>query len=158
LLLRRKLLRNKKDKMRRIIYELPLDVVNIREEGYHVFLDIRVNNKPARMLLDTGASHTVFDIGALKQMYSGIELHENEDKATGLGSNSVENFIAEISLLNLGGLRIADYQVGVMDLSHVNEKYRNIGLPIIAGVLGSDILMEYKSIINYGSGVLTLFK
>src|SRR5438477_3544288 len=116
--------------MRRIIYELPLDIVDIREEGYHVFLDIRVNNKPARMLLDTGASHTVFDIEMLKKVHTGIELHENEDKATGLGSNSVQNFIAEISLLNLGGLRIADYQVGVMDLSHVNERYSHFGLPV----------------------------
>src|ERR1043166_4601771 len=130
--------------MRRIIYELPLQIINIREEGFHVFLDIRVNGKPARMLLDTGASHTVFDIEMLKEMHAGIELHENEDKATGLGSSSVENFIAEISLLNLGGLRMADYSVGVMDLSHVNERYRHIGLPAIAGVLGSDILMEFK--------------
>src|ERR1044071_8420172 len=113
--------------VRKIIFELPLDIVNIREEGYHVFLEIRVNNKPARMLLDTGASHTVFDLGYLKEIHSGVELHENEDKATGLGSNSVENFLAEISLLNLGGLRMADYQVGAMDLSHVNERYSHIG-------------------------------
>ena len=144
--------------MRRTTFELPLQIVDIREEGFHVFLDIRVNDKPAHMLLDTGASHTVFDIEMLKEMHAGIELHENEDKATGLGSSSVENFIAEINVLNLGGLRVADYSVGVMDLSHVNERYRHIGHPVIAGVLGSDILMEYKGVIDYGSATLSLFK
>src|SRR5687768_3983107 len=108
---------------KKIHISLPLEVVGIQEDGFHLFVDIKVNKKNARMLLDTGASRTVFDINLLKKIHSEIILEENEDKATGLGSREVESFIAFIEKLELGEIKVEHYQAGVLDLSHVNESY-----------------------------------
>ena len=100
------------------------------------------------MLLDTGASSTVFDSTTVKGISADLEWEENEDKATGLGSNTVDNFVAIIDKMEIGTFIMEDYQVGVLDLAHVNESYGKMGAEPIAGVLGSDVLVKYKAVID----------
>src|SRR5687767_4464453 len=99
---------------KKIHISLPLEVVGIQEDGFHLFVDVKVNNKMVRMLLDTGASRTVFDISLLRKIHSEIILEENEDKATGLGSREVESFIAFIEKLEMGEIEVHNYQTGVL--------------------------------------------
>ena len=143
---------------RKKYFDIPLEIVGIKEEGYHVFVNITTNGKPVRMLLDTGASRTVFDVETLKNLHAGLELEENEDKATGLGSDAVDNYIAILDEIGVGGLKVADYQVGLLDLQHVNQSYGRIGMPPIAGVMGSDLLMFFKAVISYKDEKLILEK
>jgi hypothetical protein len=136
--------------------EIPLYIIPIRDDGYHVFLEVKINGQKVFMLLDTGASRTVFDMETIKKIHSGIKLEENEDRATGLGTNTVENFIAVIDKLQIGTIEINDYETGVLDLTHVNDSYHKIDIPAIAGVLGSDVLMNYNAVINYSKKTLIL--
>lgn len=138
------------------LIKVPLEITCIKEDGYHIFINICVDGQKVRMLLDTGASRTVFDSTSIKNIHADIELEENEDKATGLGSDTVENFIAIIGSLSLGELEINDFQVGVLDLQHVNTSYERIDLLPIAGVLGSDLLVKYQAIIDLKEKVLKL--
>ncbi|MGZ5304884.1 MAG: retropepsin-like aspartic protease, partial [Bacteroidia bacterium] len=87
---------------KKTIIELPIEVISIKDEGYHLFVVVMVNEQPIRLLLDTGASRTVFDMEVIQQVCADIELEENEDKATGLGSSQVENFIVILDNLALG--------------------------------------------------------
>ena len=135
---------------------IPLEILTIREEGFHIFLPIKIFGQEVRMLLDTGASRTVFDEAIIKGISSELDLEENEDKATGLGSNTVDNYVAVIDLLEIGTLSVTDYQVGVLNLTHVNESYENIGAASIAGVLGSDLLVKFKAVIDLEKEMLTL--
>jgi predicted aspartyl protease len=138
--------------------EIPLYILAIQDDGYHVFLEISVNDTKVYMLLDTGASRTVFDLETLKKIHAGIEMEENEDKATGLGSNSVDNFMAVVDKLEIGSMKIKNFEVGVLDISHVNVSYSKIDIPPIAGVFGSDILMRFDAVINYKKKTLKLTK
>jgi len=135
---------------------IPLYILSIQDDGYHVFLEVKINGIKVFMLLDTGASRTVLDMATLKKIHSGIVMEENEDKATGLGSDDVENFVAALNTLEIGSLKISDYEVGVLDLTHVNASYAKINIPPVAGVFGSDILMAYNAIINYKKKTLRL--
>jgi hypothetical protein len=137
--------------------EVELFISDIREDGYHIFVYISVNGQYTRMLLDTGASRTVFDINWLKEGHSGIELEENEDKATGLGTNTVDNFIVFIDEILLSNCKLEHYQVGALDLTHVNMTYQAMGLPSIGGVLGSDILVAFDAIIDIGKKTLVMY-
>jgi predicted aspartyl protease len=138
--------------------EIDLHICDIREDGYHIFVYLKINGNYARMLVDTGASRTVFDIQALEEMQNGILLELNEDHATGLGSNAVENYIVIVDEISIGGtLKINEYQAGALDLQHVNLSYQSLGMPAIIGVLGSDILFKYDAIIDFGKGVLKLY-
>jgi len=44
----------------------------------------------------------------------------------------------------------------LLDLSHVHDAYKSLGLPPFVGVLGSDILMEFEAIIDFKKLTLTL--
>ena len=135
---------------------IPLEILHIKDDGYHIFINIILNTQCVRMLLDTGASRTVFDKETLKKIHAGIDMELNEDKATGLGTNTVENYIAIIDNFSIGGLEIKKYQVGVLDLTHVNTSYTNIDMPHIAGVVGSDLLVKHKAVIDLGNLELLL--
>ncbi len=135
---------------------IPLEIQHIKEDGYHIFVMITINGQNVRMLLDTGASRTVFDMETIKMIHTGIEMEANEDRATGLGTNSVENYIAVVDIFAIGGLTIKDFQVGILDLSHVNTSYSNIDMPSIAGVVGSDLLVKYSAVIDLRKTMLFL--
>lgn len=143
---------------KKTIIELPIEVISIKDEGYHLFVEISVNEQPIRLLLDTGASRTVFDMEVIQRVCADIELEENEDKATGLGSSQVENFIVILNSLALGEIQLLEYQTGVLNLSHVNMSYNNMGFSPIGGVLGSDILMKFNAVIDYKKRKLFLEK
>ncbi len=133
-----------------------LEISPIKEEGFHVFLSLQVNGHPLRMLLDTGASRTIFDLTNIKQILMADEFEENEDKAVGLGSNAVDNYVVTINNISIGTLDIQNYQVGALDLTHVNESYTKMGLLPIDGVLGSDLLIHFKAVIDMGKAELCL--
>jgi len=63
---------------------------------------------------------------------------------------------AIISTLYIGGLLIDEFEVAVLDLSTINIAYRQLGHPEVLGVLGGDILMKYKAVINYRKKILKL--
>jgi len=135
---------------------IPLYIAAIQSDGYHVFLEAKVNGHKVFMLLDTGASRTVFDLETIKTIHNGIKLEENEDHATGLGTDSVKNFVATIENLEMGKIRLKNYEAGIIDLSHVNASYGKIDIPPIAGVLGSDLLVAFDAVIDYKKKLVKL--
>lgn len=123
----------------------------IEEDGYHIFTEVMINGKPARMLIDTGASRTVFDSDRIKLFLADDEMNfEKMDKlSTGLGTNTMESHSVMIDRFELGDTVFEAYQAVVLNIEHVNQSYRILGYPEIDGVLGGDLLTELKVVIDY---------
>ncbi len=136
--------------------EVALDILMLNEDGYHVFVKCAAAGHPIRMLVDTGASRTVFDLGSLRSIHSEIHLESNDDLAVGLGAGGIENFIATIDNFVVGDAFLGTITAGVLELSHVNESYARIDIAPITGVLGSDLLVKHNAVIDYGSKKLVL--
>ena len=64
--------------------------------------------------------------------------------------------LVTIKKLKIGDLEISDYKTILLDLSHVNNSYEQIGLKQVDGVLGSDILLKYNAVIDYEKKILKL--
>ena len=64
--------------------------------------------------------------------------------------------ITEIKKLQIGDLILKDYQTVLLDLSHVNQSYLQAGLKAIDGIIGNDILMKHKAVIDYHKKELKL--
>jgi hypothetical protein len=62
---------------------------------------------------------------------------------------------AIIENIRIGDLLISNLEVAVLDLSTINIAYRQLNHPEVLGVLGGDILMKYKAVINYGKKTIT---
>lgn len=130
---------------------IPILLTAIEDDGFHLMIDVEVNGIPARMLIDTGASRSVFDLERITQFFAekDPEMEDNEQLSTGLGTREMQSQVVSLDEFKLGDLRIKNYPAVVIDLSHVNLSYKELNLDPIDGVLGSDILVKYGAVIDY---------
>ncbi len=135
---------------------VPLQMIDLHEDGFHPLLDITLFNKPFKVVLDTGASRTAFDHELLLAANEDAPIIASERLSTGLGTNTMQSATAVINNIWIGNLLIPEIEVAVLDLSTINIAYRELGHPEVLGVIGSDILMKYKAVIDFGKKVLVL--
>jgi hypothetical protein len=134
----------------------PIEILDLHGEGFHLFLSAKAGRKKCRLLIDTGASSTVFDQTRLLKLFPHGELKELNRLSTGLGTDSMSGFLSVIPKLNIGGVVIQNLNVIVLNLSHVNKSYKQLGFPPIEGVLGSDLLHKFEAEIDYGNSEIRL--
>jgi predicted aspartyl protease len=135
---------------------LEIEIASIPDGGYHCFMEILVNNHHCRMLIDTGASRTIFNLSFMQEIMGEEELSPNEVLATGLGSDQIQNYVAIVNELIIGDLLINDFHAGLLDISIVNQTYDKLNVPLIHGVIGSDLLVEYNAVIDFKKRILSL--
>lgn len=134
---------------------IPIKLLKL-EDGFHLLINIRVNGKAARLLIDTGASKTVFDMEKSKRFITSGSFEDHDKLSTGLGTSTMKSHLALIGMISLGKIGIRNYKTIVIDLSHVNVAYERLNQKPIDGVLGSDILKKHKAVIDYGAKALKL--
>ena len=128
--------------------EIPINIINIEGDGFHLIAEGMINNKPARFVVDTGASRTVFDKDRILNYIDNPEFNEKEGISAGIGGTDITSFIFNIEELSFGDLKINGYQAVAMDLSNVNNSYAMLKLPPIDGVIGGDLMKKHQAIIN----------
>src|SRR3989337_3113444 len=96
---------------------IPIRLLNL-DDGFHLLVNIRVNGKRARLLIDTGASQTVFDKERIKNFLSKEKFEKHNKLSTGLGTSNMKSHLAVIKNISLGKIEIKNYKTVVIDLSH----------------------------------------
>jgi len=136
---------------------IKLKKITLSDGGVHLIVKAFVDKKPIRMVLDTGASHTVIDVTWAKENLPEKEIKAVEDPAYGIGS-SVEVHKAEVSSFKIGKLNLENRLVALIDFDPINTVYDREGLEEVKGILGGDVLAEYDAVIDYGKNSLKLKK
>ena len=139
-----------------MLCKIPFEFVSIESDGVHIVLQAHINNKLSRLLIDTGASRTVFDKNRISLFVENIEMHENEQLSTGLGTNDMISHIITLESLEIGELHLQEYTSVIIDMVHINQSFEAYNLQAIDGVLGGDILRDYKAEIDYRKQELRL--
>ncbi len=134
---------------------IPVKLLKL-EDGFHLLVNLRVNGKAALLLIDTGASKTVFDKGRSEKFISSESFEKHDKLSTGLGTSTMKSHLALIREISLGKALVKNYKTVIIDLSHVNVAYGQLKQKPIDGVLGSDILKKFKAVIDYGKKKLVL--
>jgi hypothetical protein len=134
---------------------VPLKLIAIEKDGFHLIVKSIINGKSARLLLDTGASRTVFDINNKIKFMKKQEMIKNNSLSTGLGTDKMISHTSFIKKFSIDKLVIFDYEGVFIDLSIVNSSYEKLNLKPIDGVLGSDLLKQFNAIINFEKKTLT---
>ena len=135
---------------------IPLQIIDLHDDGFHPLVEVILFKKAFIVVLDTGASKTAFDQTMLAAANEATSILASDRLSTGLGTNTMESFTATIKGMKIGRVKIDKFDVAVLDLSTINIAYRQMGHPEVLGVLGGDILMKYKAVIDYGKQVLKL--
>lgn len=136
--------------------KIPLKFLNIEGDGYHLQAKIRINGKSALVIVDTGASRTVFDKTEISKYLRSETICVHDRLSTGLGTSSMESQCVVIGNLSLGTIKLENFDAVILDLKHVNETYAAIGIAPIVGVLGSDVLVAMNAVLDFKRKTLTL--
>ena len=134
--------------MRRYI-EVPIQLLDIEGEGFHIMVKGMIHGKEAHFLIDTGASRSVFDPVIVSRFIENLQFERKEGMTAGVGSSDLESSIFLIETLSIGALEIHDYEAVALDLSNIHEMYGKLGLPHIDGIVGGDLLKKHKATFNY---------
>lgn len=135
---------------------IPFKILTIGDEGFHLMMKIYINRKVANVIIDTGASKTVFDKKLILKYVSNKKFVEHDILSSGLGTNTMKSHFTTLKKMKIGQIEIVDYKIVLLDLSHVNQSYLQVGLPQVEGILGSDILLKYNAVIDYEKKKLKL--
>jgi hypothetical protein len=142
--------------MTKNIVSVPLDIIDLHGDGFHPVLEIVLYKQTFKLVLDTGASRTAFDHELLRKANMDAPIMASERLSTGLGTNTMTSATAVIENVWIGNLLIPELEVAVLDLSTINIAYAELGHPEVLGVLGSDILMKYNAVVDFGKKTLLL--
>lgn len=136
-------------------YEIPLQIVELEQENYHLVIEGRFEDQtPSCWIIDTGASKTVLDMN-LEAYYETMDPDDQEDyQSAGINQGMLETTVGKMSNLSFGELEITGQKVALIDLNHVNDIYGKYTSNRIAGLLGGDILMKHKCLIDYDSRII----
>lgn len=135
---------------------VPLILINLQDDGFHLLVEIVVFGETLFAVLDTGASRSVFDKGLMEKHVKEISVSQETQAATIFSTS--ETLQGIIPKLKIGSLTLKNYHAVALDLQSVTETYLSMGHPAIAGIIGGDILMEYNAKIDYQKKLLRFYK
>ena len=120
----------------------------------HLLIKASINGVKGNFILDTGASNSCvgFESIALFQLTAG----SSTTKAAGAGATGMFTQIAKDNILQLGRWKDPEFHLVIFDLSHVNEALRQYKAKPVQGIIGADVLLEGKAIIDYYNHCLYL--
>jgi hypothetical protein len=135
--------------------EISLQIIELEHENYHILIEGNFEDEtPSCWIIDTGASKTVLDKN-LSSYYEIIDSDDFEDfQSAGINQGMTETSVGKLTCLRFGDLKITEQKVALIDLNHVNDIYGKYTSYRIAGLLGGDILMQYKCQIDYASEII----
>ncbi|MFA5328130.1 MAG: retropepsin-like aspartic protease [Prolixibacteraceae bacterium] len=138
------------------MYEIPLQIIELEKDNYHILIEGAFENKTtSSWIIDTGASKTVLDVN-LKSYYEVVEDDNIDDyQSAGINQGMMETSVGKLLYLRFGKLVIKKQKVALIDLNHVNEIYAKYTSHRIAGLIGGDILMQHKCMIDYKRKIIT---
>ena len=127
----------------------PVGVIPFKLDGKLMLVQASINNaKPVTFVVDTGASHSVFDPKFAKKL--GLETRRSAP-TTGTGRGDVQMFTAAAATMMLNGVKIDIPEPWVIDLSKVP-------IPATAkGLVGAELFKTYVVRMDPEKSTLTIF-
>ncbi|MFE3867566.1 retropepsin-like aspartic protease [Flavobacterium sp. LS2P90] len=122
----------------------------------HLLIKAKINGVIGNFILDTGASNSCVGFESVDLFL--LEAKKSKTKASGAGANGMFTQLASKNHLQLGSWKDCDFEIVIFDLSHVNEALKQHKSKAVHGIIGADILMKGKAIVDYYNHYLYLMK
>jgi len=120
----------------------------------HLLIKAKINGIKGNFILDTGASNSC--VGFESIAYFALEAKNSKTKASGAGATGMETQLSSNNKLQLNSWKTKEFDLVIFDLSHVNEALTHYKVKPIHGIIGADVLMKGKGIIDYFNHCLYL--
>ncbi|NLA24323.1 MAG: hypothetical protein GX879_05085 [Bacteroidales bacterium] len=142
--------------MQNKITKVPINIVDLDSSGFHITVFAKASRFKLNLLIDTGASKSIFDIN--HKAFASFDLVQLDDDIKSSGINAEISGInaAIIPNFKIGDMRVTDMPALFMPFEHINNVYIELEKKPIAGIIGGDFLLKYDAIIDYESKELIL--
>jgi hypothetical protein len=120
----------------------------------HLLIKCRVNGIYGNFILDTGASNSCVGVDRIEKFQLFAEA--SETKAVGAGATGMKTQISKNNILQLSRWKTDKLNLVIFDMSHVNEALISYKTKPVDGIIGADILLKGKAIIDYYNHYLYL--
>ncbi|TDE06040.1 retropepsin-like aspartic protease [Flavobacterium sandaracinum] len=122
----------------------------------HLLIRAKINGVLGNFILDTGASNSCVGFESVDLFL--LEAKKSKTKASGAGATGMTTQLALKNKLQLGSWKDTNFELVIFDLSHVNEALIQHKSKPVHGIIGADILMKGKAIVDYYNHYLYLLK
>jgi hypothetical protein len=140
--------------------------VPLELRGGALYIRGTVNGKPVLLIVDTGASSTVFDRAAVARL--GLPTRATGMRSVGIGMHSVEMRQLPLIAMNVVSGDAGADRIGPgfalsmsptqIDLSTMVSNKLSRGMEAPSGLLGLDVLRAYDAIIDTREGAMYLVR
>lgn len=120
----------------------------------HLLIKATINGVSGNFILDTGASNSCVGFEGIEKF--GLKAGKSKTKASGAGATGMFTQLAKNNSLKIGRWKAADFHLIIFDMTHVNEALLQYKAKPVDGIIGADILLEGKAIIDYYNHCLYL--
>jgi hypothetical protein len=122
----------------------------------HLLMKASINGVKGDFILDTGASNSCVGFESIEMFQ--LKAAKSKTKASGAGVTGMHTQIAVGNQLQLGKWNCIDFELVIFDLSHVNSALMEHKSKPVHGIIGADILLKGRGIIDYYNHCLYLLK
>jgi len=113
----------------------------------HLLCKAHINDKPAVLLIDTGASSSCIH-EKLQQEFGLLSKGDRFD-AAGASQGKMEAVMAQKCNLKIGRYALRKHSFVLLDMTHINTTLVSQGAKPIDGILGADFFRKHKALIDY---------
>jgi predicted aspartyl protease len=120
----------------------------------HLLIKAKINGVTGNFILDTGASNSCVGFDGID--YFNLTAGKSKTKASGAGATGMKTQLAKNNSLKIGRWKTDEFHLVIFDMTHVNEALQQHKAKPVHGIIGADILLEGKAIIDYYNQCLYL--
>ncbi|MCL2041805.1 MAG: aspartyl protease family protein [Bacteroidales bacterium] len=128
----------------------------LRLEGDSFFtISLILNDKPLRLLLDTGASQTLLDMPVANTLFPDIstDWEINNGPSIGISPDDIVNATRPMTIVfgNAGANDVPHWEItfNAMKMNKINRSYQSVNIPPIDAILGIDFLNPFCKSMNF---------
>ncbi len=137
-------------------HKIPLQLLELEPHSYHLLTQVTINNSlSGLMIIDTGASRTVFDYQTLVKVVDNLQ-NMTDTVTSGINAMVTDCYSATIPNLVIDTFCNTNFETVLMDLQHIINLYQQFHPQPILGLIGSDFLIRHSAIIQYHKPCLIL--
>lgn len=120
----------------------------------HLLIKAKVNAVSGLFILDTGASNSCLGFEAVEKF--NLQTQHSSTFAASASSNDMFTRASKGNTIQLSTWKAKDFSFVLFDLSSVNTALSNFGVKEVDGIIGADVLLQGKAIIDYPNQYLYL--
>ncbi|MEC4047926.1 retropepsin-like aspartic protease [Flavobacterium sp. SUN046] len=120
----------------------------------HLIIKAKINGVMGNFILDTGASNSC--VGFESVEWFNLNPGNSTTQAAGAGAVGMFTQLAKNNTLQIGRWKDKEFHLVVFDLSHVNTALKQHKAKAVHGIIGADVLLETRAIIDYYNNNLYL--